>query len=330
LAAIVWRLDPDDRRLVRAHVALLARADLVIATGMGGITDVFPRYASELLETMAAAQRGGAATAMVGQGLGPIGDPRLLKDAAEVLRNVDLIGLREERAGRPLLQRLGVSLDRTLTTGDDAIELALDRVPAQRELGRAIGVNVRLSDYSALTAAAAAGVARAVAAAGRRLAVPLQPIAISAVPGEEDAAALAELFDGVEDVGALEVPTLNDVLAATARCRVVVTGSYHAAVFALSIGVPAIGLAASRYYEDKFLGLAEQFGEGCDVVMLGGRGVDDLAGTIAEAWARAPALRSPLRDAGVRQVARGHEAYDRVAALVHSRSDIAAPVGVSS
>ncbi len=128
---------------------------------------------------------------------------------------------------------------------------------------------MRLSDYSALTAAAAAGVARAVAAAGRRLAVPLQPIAISAVPGEEDAAALAGVFDGVEDIGAPEVPTLNDVLAATARCRVVVTGSYHAAVFALSIGVPAIGLAASRYYEDKFLGLAEQFGEGCEVVMLG-------------------------------------------------------------
>ncbi len=139
LAATVWRLRPDDRRLVRAHVALLARADLVIATGMGGITDVFPRYAFELLETMAAAQRGGAATAMMGQGLGPIGDPRLLKDAAKVLRNVDLIGLREDRAGRPLLQRLGVSLDRTLTTGDEAIELALDSVPAQRELGRRSG-----------------------------------------------------------------------------------------------------------------------------------------------------------------------------------------------
>ena len=139
LAAIVWRLDPDDRRLVRAHVALLARADLVIATGMGGITDVFPRYASELLETMAAAQRAGAATALMGQGLGPIGDPRLLKDAAKVLRNVDLIGLREDRAGHPLLQQLGVSSGRTLTTGDDAIELAIEGLPAQMELGRAIG-----------------------------------------------------------------------------------------------------------------------------------------------------------------------------------------------
>ena len=186
---------------------------------------------------------------------------------------------------------------------------------------------MRLSEYSALTPEGAASVARAVEAAGRRLGAPLQPIAISAVPGEEDAAALAELFDGVEDVGALEVPALHDVLAATARCRVVVTGSYHAAVFALSVGVPAIGLAASRYYEDKFLGLAEQFGEGCDVVMLAGGSGNDLASTIAEAWARAPALRSSLRDAGARQVARGYEAYDRVAALVDSRSDVAAPVG---
>src|SRR4051812_32521452 len=59
LAAIAWRLGPDERRRLNDHVALMARADLVLATGMGGITDAFPKYAAELLETLAGAQHAG-------------------------------------------------------------------------------------------------------------------------------------------------------------------------------------------------------------------------------------------------------------------------------
>ena len=54
--------------------------------------------------------------------------------------------------------------------------------------------------------------------------------------------------------------SIEGTITTIARCRLVVTGSYHAALFALSMGVPAIGIATSRYYEDKFLGLADQFG----------------------------------------------------------------------
>ena len=45
------------------------------------------------------------------------------------------------------------------------------------------------------------------------------------------------------------------------RCRLVIVGSYHAAVFALAQGVSAIGLAGNAYYLQKFEGLAaNQFG----------------------------------------------------------------------
>ena len=52
------------------------------------------------------------------------------------------------------------------------------------------------------------------------------------------------------------------------RCRLVVTGSYHAGVFALASGIPVVGLAKSSYYRDKFLGLADMFAVGCETVTL--------------------------------------------------------------
>ena len=50
---------------------------------------------------------------MVGQGFGPLKNPRLVARARSVLSCVNFIGLREERASRPLLQSLGVAPNRT-------------------------------------------------------------------------------------------------------------------------------------------------------------------------------------------------------------------------
>ncbi|MCS6926703.1 MAG: polysaccharide pyruvyl transferase family protein, partial [Candidatus Binatia bacterium] len=104
------------------------------------------------------------------------------------------------------------------------------------------------------------------------------------------------------------------------RCRIVVVGSYHAAVFALAMGIPAVCLANSSYYRDKFLGLAHQFGEGCRVIFL-----DDadfptkLTSEIDWAWRRACVLRPELLAAAERQVALSHAAYQRIYELIMSR-----------
>ena len=64
----------------------------------------------------------------------------------------------------------------------------------------------------------------------------------------------------------LAVPTslLDDIApealaAAAAGCRAIVTGSYHAAVFSLALGVPAVCLTKSPYYHAKFGGLPALF-----------------------------------------------------------------------
>ena len=274
-----------------------------------------------------AAQRGGAATAMVGQGIGPIADRRLLgrRSAGPARRRPDRAARGPGRTPAPATAR-GFTRSRA---DDGRRRHRAGRRPryAQMELGGAIGVNVRISDYSALTEAAAASVARAVDAAATQLGVPLQPIAISAVPGEEDAA------------GARPIVRCASRTTARSRCRRSTTSSPRSRVprggdrQLPRRGLrPVHGCAGDRSRRvagttrTSSSGLAEQFGNGCDVVCwLGGRGADDLAGIIVGAWERAPSLSSTLRAAGVRQVARGYEAYDRIAALVDARPDGPAP-----
>lgn len=299
----------------------VSEADLVIANGMGGITDTFPEYASELLDTLQLAIRRGVVTAMVGQGMGPLRDPALWAQAQRVLPQVDFLSLREERAGRPLLRALGVADERILTTGDDAIELAYAQ--RQPELGAGLGVNLRLSNYAGVDELVVKQLRPLLQSAARRYGAPMIPVPISGVPGEADAETIRHLLCGYERQPVdcdEEVDTPLKVIQRIQRCRVVVTGSYHAAVFALAMGIPAIGLAASAYYEDKFLGLADQFGAGCRVVFLHHPDLSArLACAIEEAWQCAGQTRPQLLAAAARQVERSHAAYRRIYELVEAR-----------
>ncbi len=303
-----------------SFVEAVAGADLLVHSGGGGITDAFPEYAFDVLDTLGLAIRSGVTTAMVGQGIGPIEDPRLRKRAGEILPKVDFIGLREDRAGGPLLRSLGVDPGRVMTTGDDAIEMAFGQRPDR--LGDGIGVNLRASSYSEVGRDLVERVGTVLRRAALDLHAPLVPVPISRVPGEADAQTIAlllgEMDDGTGGGAAIDSPV--GVLGQVRRCRLVVTGSYHAAVFALSMGVPAVGLAKSAYYVDKFEGLAGQFGAGCAVVSLTDRDSDEkLTAAIGRAWATAEETRPALLDAASRQIELGLEAYGRIAELATSR-----------
>ena len=105
------------------------------------------------------------------------------------------------------------------------------------------------------------------------------------------------------------------------RCRVVVTGSYHPAVFALSQGIPVVCLVKSDYYACKFLGLKDQFGAGCEILSLleNEQLQDRLTAVMTIAWRSADDVTPSLLDAARRQVGLGHEYYRRVYELVTRR-----------
>ncbi len=284
----------------------LAEADLVVVAGMGGITDWFEEYALELLDMLWLAIQHGKPTAMLGQGIGPLRGEVLWNRARQVLPRIHMIALRERRVGEPLLAALGVAPDRVVTTGDDAIELAYRRRPAC--LGNGLGVNLRIGWYSGIGEWLTERLRPVLQNAARAYDAPLVPVPISRTPGEADAVAIRQLVAEYPHVlGESETLTTPlKVIEQVQRCRLVVTGSYHAATFALAQGIPAIGLVKSSYYAAKFEGLAEQFGEGCDVVFLDDlRFTRNLTAAIERAWAEAEQRRPCLLESAARQIELG-------------------------
>ena len=308
--------------LERYH-SLITRADLVIVTGMGGVTDAFPEFATALLDTLALAIHEKRYTAMVGQGFGPLQEPRLRALARAVLPRVDLIAVREERASVPLLLSLGVARERIVVTGDDTLETAY-RIRTDR-LGEGIGVNLRIADYSGIGTSVVPEVQTALRNVAQRSGAAFVPVPISRVPGEADLDSIRLL------IGDVAVPAMetNDEIEAAMRtvhgCRVVVTGSYHSAVFALANGVPAVGLAGSPYYADKFKGLSDLFGDGCQTLMIDG---PDLAGrlerTMTQQMARAEELRPVILKEVAREIECGRAAFSRLADEAEARAGTSA------
>jgi polysaccharide pyruvyl transferase WcaK-like protein len=178
----------------QAFIDHVRSTDLVVVAGMGGITDVFPKFALGVFATLDLAIRHNVPTAMLGQGIGPLTNPDLVVAAKNILPKVDLITLRERRAGEPLLRTLGVTAERILTTGDDAIELAYNGSHVPRHLGRGLGVNLRRSAYAEVDEALVHTVGEAVQRAAERLQASLIPVPVSRYPGEADHITISDLL----------------------------------------------------------------------------------------------------------------------------------------
>ncbi len=305
-----------------AFMEAVDNADLVVASGGGYITDVFQTSAILALDTLGLATRLGKPTAMLGHGLGPLWKQNSLTKAKAVLPFVNVISLREKRAGIPLLKSMGISQERVFTTGDDAIELAYKA--RCLELGNGIGVNLRVSKYSSINLTILEIVRSALQEVAKSQDAQLIPAPISRFyyKGYEDSDSmtiqkLLHGYDNTPDVGQY-LDTPSKVIEQIGQCRVVVTGSYHAGVFALAQGIPVVCLAKSAYYIDKFLGLADQFGVGCTVVLLNDQHLrEKLITSINAAWESAEQFRPQLLDAAQEQIELGHAAYKHVYELVH-------------
>jgi colanic acid/amylovoran biosynthesis protein len=310
-----------------AFLDAVNEADLVVVNGAGIMTDAFLENALGILTTLDFAIRKNVPTALLGQGLGPITDPELRRRAAEVLPFVTLIGVRESETSVRLLSALGVNPRNVVVTGDDAIELAFAAVGRRRAAAddrRLIGVNVRVASYAGVESGMLAELREAFAAAAKALQARMVPIPIAHHGGGMDVDSLKALISGIGDDtdggAALDSPEL--VIDRVGECRLVVTGSYHGAVFALAQGIPAVALVQSEYYVNKMVGLQRQFTVGCEVLRLDEpRLPERLSVAIARAWTDAEDVRLPLLSAATDQINRGRAAYARLRDVVESLQD---------
>jgi len=305
-----------DTHLV-SFLTAMRQADIVVATGGGYLNDEFPRHARVVLRCLELAIRAKKPTFMFGQGIGPLRDAGVRATAQRVLPHVGLIALREQRTGLPLLRSLGVPDAHIHVTGDDAIELAYNQ--RRHGLGRAIGVNLRRAYYAQVTPTQLAAVGYAVRAVAESIKAPLLPIPIASLAG--DKASISELLQTTPPMAGdddSDAPLV--AIAKIGTCRVVLTGSYHAGVFALSQGIPVVCLASSSYYSHKFHGLAGQFGMGCSVLDLND---DQLAQKLTDAlltsWQKADTLRVALLSSAQKQIEDRRQAYRRAYILADRR-----------
>jgi len=310
------RLCGTPREPLDCFLDALRGADLVVIGGQASLNDTFVARAGTVLSTLEAAMALRKYTALVGQGIGPLRNPALLARARAVLPKVDVICLREERTGRALLEELGVEPGRIEITGDDALELSHGF--AVGPPGSAIGVNVRIAAYAGTQDTVLEHLREILVPAAQRLDASLLPIPIAFHEGARDVGALRTLLAGAspEKDGGATLRTPEAILAQVRRCRIVVTGAYHAAVFALGQGIPAVCLDGSSYYHAKWEGLVGLFGDGCRVVSLAEpQWETHLAGAIDAAWTQADAVRDGLLTATARQVEAGRRACARISAL---------------
>jgi polysaccharide pyruvyl transferase WcaK-like protein len=330
----------------RTAVQAVRVADLVVASGGGYVTDTWWWHASGVLSLLSLAQRLGKPTAMFGQGIGPMKRRLLRAQSRAVLPRLTLLGLREDRTGRPLARSLGVAPAALVLTGDDALEqgshpgaLASPGVlAAGSAAGHVLGVNLRVSGYAGVDQATAASVASVVRAVATELRADLVGLPVSRYATAADAGALRELWPGPSQPGQPgagpsrpaenpeaslavdDITTPEGLVMAVAQCRAVITGSYHAALFSLAAGVPAVCLTKSPYYDTKFGGLAALFPGACRTVSLDGpEAAARLRAAIGEAWLLPPAARAAAAAsaAGLREA--GRQAYAQFRLAVQSQ-----------
>lgn len=303
----------EEAEAVRGFVRALQNADLLVMSGAGGFYDGSRAWNMEILDLLEAGTQRKIPVVMLGQGFGPLSDEMVLERAANILPSVDFITLRGGRGSSEILRSLGVLDSSIETTGDEALELAYES--RAREIGRGLGICLRFAASAATNDDDVERMRPVLQEFARKHDVRLIPLPIAIQVHTRDDLAIRKLLRGFDDQsdGGKTLDSPLRVIKQAGTCRVVVTGAYHAAVFALAQGIPVVGIAKSAYFAGKLLGLEDQFGEGCQTILLSDPDwPEKLTGSIEQLWEDAERLREPLQAAARRQIELTKMSYERV------------------
>jgi colanic acid/amylovoran biosynthesis protein len=300
----------------------IANYDLYILTGGGYMCDFDKRFLFPMFDRIEAAIAHGVPVVMVGQGIGPMEDYALLERAGQALPLIDYLMIREERVARPLLNSLNVLPHKVIMTGDDAIELAYQA--RTNKPGTGIGLSLRVAAYTQVNEKHLAAIRPVVLQAAKKYGAEL--IAAPIDVNEADINYIQEIMRGHNrgSSGWQKFESTSEIIRRISRCRVMIGGTFHGAVFALGQGIPVIALAKSVEYYNKLAGLTAEFGqEGCQVIDLKEKNLQEkLAEAIDFAWLSAEELRPQLLQQAKRQIELGHAAYQKIFDLVKTKHQI--------
>ncbi|MBE9139434.1 polysaccharide pyruvyl transferase family protein [Nodosilinea sp. LEGE 07088] len=309
-----YRYSPESLTNLSNFLKSLEEADLVVATGGGYITDAFPNKVNSTLGILGLAQKMDKPTVMLGHGLGPFSSRLTVSQARLVLSRVKKITLREKLRSLPFLKSLGIDNSQIIVTGDDAIELSHRN--RSKNLGNGVGINLRVAKYSNIASDSSEVLRKCIHKFAAEMKAPLVSIPIEFIEHNSDVSSIRKITDGYDgEIREITMPESPDKIAKQINhCRIVITGSYHAGVFALSQGIPVVAIVRSQYYVDKFSGLFDQFGNvGSKILFLEDRDFsENLQSTLSELWDFPEEKRYLLLEIASKQIETGKKAYDQV------------------
>jgi len=308
----------SDPAAAAAFLDEVAQADLVVLPGQGAMRDGSDRRTLRYATLALVARAFAVPVVAVGQGIGPLDDPRLADRIGVALRTFHGLGVRDPGPSAETVAGLGIDPARWRVTGDDAIEAVVGRgaLPAPDDR---IGVSLRNNRAAAVPADLPAAVGRSIGASRPGARVELVSMMEKAARGGvSDSAFLAGVDPGAASAVVGHEARADVALDALASCRVVISGTYHAAVFAQSLGIPVICLAATPYYVQKLQGVLAQFGD------VGGTLLDpndpaferDLAAAIDRWWDGSDEVGEQLRTDAAAQAAGARRFFlDRISVV---------------
>jgi polysaccharide pyruvyl transferase WcaK-like protein len=289
--------------------------DLYVATGGGYLFDYDKDSLLQMFDRVEAAIKNNIPTVMVGQGVGQMEDPEIIQRARQVLPLVDYIMIREERIARPTLDSFNVPQSKVIMTGDDAIELAYQA--RKWKLGAGIGLSLRVAPYTALDERRIETIRSVLLKSANKFhaKIIIAPIDVN----DKDKKYTEKVVKGYSQFSSswrkFELPL--EVIKRISHCRIMISGTFHGAVFALGQGIPVVAFTNSVEYFNKLSGLSAEFGEGCQVINLADEiSEEKLLKAIDFTWASADQLRPQLLDNAKRQIDMGNAAYKKIYSLL--------------
>lgn len=291
------------------YFTFLDTIDFAIVSGGGFLTDDFATHSLKLLDTINYIISNKKPVAFFGQGIGPIANKKLKFISSNVLTKASLITLREALVGPKLLEDLGVKKNHFKITGDDAISYAANG--RARDIGECIGFNIRFASYAGVSKNTAENVFSIIKIFSDYKKSKIIPLPVSWHKKENDLDNILDIMSQHRDENSSKLETSEGLSFQISLCRIVVTGSYHSGVFALSQGIPVICLASSQYYVDKFNGLSDMFLSGVNVVCLSDENWrEQFSNALDYMWKNAEILRIDLIKQADKQIKLSKEAYD--------------------
>lgn len=268
-----WRF-PNE---LKDHLELLRKQDLVHISGGGNLNSYFPKqlYTSALIVLLAKVL--GKPVLITGQTIGPLAEPTDRSVANRALDAANVITVRDRRVSIALLKELDVCRPQMHVALDDAFFLEgspastlepfwLPSSPGRTPLR--VGVSVHSRDVGARLQGILASSLNDLA---RR--VPIEVYFIPHIIVTDDTKHDVPFMRGISARLDAEVPqrviscqdlTENRepakerlVKALTGAMDIVIATRYHALVFAIGSGVPALALNEKEYNRAKSLGLLQ-------------------------------------------------------------------------